>query len=112
MTENMKIAIEAVNKWFYFTQNFEMAHYSWTRAGWVPCENPQDDICDRFLPEFIFKVRWTCGPDHIVDKWEAAVTCAGWRGAPLHFYGALDNTNRVALIEYVMANYNQDLKII
>lgn len=87
MTQNMTIAINAIQKFVFYNYNFEY--------------------------NFINKV-WGKGPfaDHLQGKFDAAYKHHGAMGALLGFYSELDNSNKVKLLEYILNNYDQEQKLI
>ncbi len=103
MTENMKLAIEAINKWFYFSMNYETVLHNWKDVRGEPrSEN---------IPGFLAEAKWTCNLDHMLSKWKAATKSRNPSAYLTDFYGELDIPNRIALIEWLMTNYNGEKKI-
>ena len=104
MTENMKLAIEAINKWFYFSMNYDMILHSWESVqGFHRCE---------VVPKFLVEAKWTCNFDHILSKWNTATVSSSPSAYLTNFYAELDSPNCIALIEWLMTNYNGERKII
>ena len=98
MTENLKIALEAVNKWLYYGWNYDLVPFSWT--------NSDNEIKSEYLPEFLVNVKWTCNIHHIKEKWHKAVKSQNTDAYLVSFYAELDSPNRILLLEYVMQHYN------
>ena len=95
MNETMKISMIAVNKLMYFGWNYEMVTY----------ENIS-------LPRFLVEAKWTCSISHMISKWDEVTRKKNAFAYLLTFYASLDTENRKALIEWVMLNYNGEIKII
>lgn len=104
MTEDMKIAIMAINKWLYYGWNYKVVTHTWN--------NGTGRMKTKTLPQFLVEAKWTCNLDHMIGKWEDAVQCDNPNAYLNKFYAELDNTNRKILIEWVMKNYNGEMKII
>ena len=49
MTENMKIAIEAINKWVYFGWNYETVRHEW--------KSEFDTVWNDYVPRFLVEVK-------------------------------------------------------
>ena len=83
------IAITAINKFFYFSMNY-----------------PHD---------FIEKVWGEDKPysltHHLKEKFDGLYEQVGCYGVMNAFYADLDTSNRVKLMEWVMDNYHEDIKI-
>lgn len=104
MTENMRTAITAINKWFYFAMNYESVSHEWTSIN--------GELRREHIPIFLKEVKWTCNLDHMFSKWNMATGLHDASAYLMDFYAELDNNNRIALLEWVMANYNSEKKII
>ena len=103
MTESMETAIKAINKWVFFGWNYSCVHHEWISVnGEKKCEA---------VPQFLAEVKWTCNLDHMLSKWKIATHDANANSYLVKFYAELDVKNRVLLVEWVMANYNDELKI-
>jgi hypothetical protein len=89
MTENMKISLMAINKWQYFMYNYP---YNFIESVWGKRE----------------KFNLT---DHLQEKFNALYEKKGSYGVIPAFYAELDGTNRKLLMEWVMANYNDEQKL-
>lgn len=100
MTENLKIASVAINKWTYFSLNYIV----------VPYTPPNDKDVIIYVPEFIVKVPWTCPISHMIGKWKAATRTEDAHSYIIRFYIELDSTNSALFIEWVMNNYNDEMK--
>lgn len=86
MTQNMIIAIQAIQKFAFYNYNYE---YNFIRKIWG----------DTYLEE------------HLLGKFNAAYKRYGAMGAMLGFYAELDSTNKVKLLEYILQNYNDEQKL-
>lgn len=86
MTQNMIIAIQAIQKFAFYNYNFEY--------------------------NFVKKV-WGEGPfaDHLQGKFNYMYDKYGAMGALLGFYAELDSSNKVKLLEYILENYNDEQKL-
>ena len=101
MTENMKIAMSAINKWFYYAMNYdvipvEVADFDGDRAMMLP------DFFNAF-PKDLRK--------HLAGKWNAYYEDYGSYAVLMAFYGELDGNNRKLLLEWVLNNYNDEQKL-
>lgn len=104
MTEEMKIALQAINKWLYFGWNFSSEYHEWQSIG--------GETKQMVLPSFLFKIKWTCNFDHMVDKWILATKYKDSDTYLVRFYCELGIENRQRLLEWVMNNYNDERKIL
>ena len=101
MTENTKISMIAINKWFYYAMNYpvvpvEVADFDGTRNEYLP------DFFNAF-PLYLRK--------HLMKKWNAYYEDYGSRAVLMVFYGELDGENKKILMEWVLNNYNDEQKI-
>lgn len=101
MTENIKTAMTAINKWFYYAMNYpvvevEVADYKGTRKEYLP----------DFFNAFPLHSR-----GHLAGKWNAYYEDYGSRAVLMVFYGELDWSNRKLLMEWVLNNYNDEQKM-
>ncbi len=101
MTDNMKIAMAAINKWAYFSLNYKV----------VPYTKSNDDNEVIYLPEFIVTIKWTCPISHMIGKWKSATRSNDPYTYLIHFYIELDSQNSILLLEWVMNNYNDEIKL-
>lgn len=95
MDDRMRISMVAVNKLMYFGWNYEMVTYGGTT-----------------LPKFLIEAKWTCSLNHMIGLWGNATRKKNSYAYLLTFYASLDIENRKALIEWVMLNYNGEIKIV
>lgn len=94
MTNEMKTALVAINKWMYFGWNYKsMCHKG------------------KFVPKFLAEVKWTCNYEHMLEKWESVTDRNVTNAYLVSFYAELDMPNRQALLEWVMNNYNDERPI-
>lgn len=103
MTDTLKTAIEAINKWLYYGWNYETLFHKW-KAG-------DNDEEGEYLPEFIVNVKWTCNIHHMRDKWRKATESRNPDAYLTRFYAELDNDNRILLLEWLMQHYNGERHI-
>lgn len=103
MTECLKTAIIAINKWFYFAMNYETISHEW--------ESISGERRVEYLPRFLKEAKWTCNLDHMLAKWNMATQSKNPYAYLMNFYAELDEANRKALLEWVMENYNGERKI-
>lgn len=103
MTDNMQIAMAAINKWVYFSLNYNVVPY------YYKLFNGEDITI--YVPEFIIKVKWTCPISHMIGKWENAARTEDAHTYLIRFYTELDFTNRILLMEWMMSNYNDEIKL-
>lgn len=101
-TENMQMAMEAINNWLYFGWNYAYGRHEF--------EDEDGNVQEGTLPDFIAGVKWTAPMIHILRHWWRAEH-AGRDGHMAAFYGALDVANRRTLLEYVLSNYNSGMRI-
>jgi len=103
MTESMETAIKAINKWVFFGWNYSCVHHEWISVnGEKKCEA---------VPQFLAEVKWTCNFDHMLSKWKIATHDTNANSYLVKFYAELGVENRLLLLEWVMANYNDEQKI-
>lgn len=101
MTESMKIAIIAINKWLFFGWNYDLVLWRGTeRDEW------------QSLPKFLVETKWNCNLNHMIGKWNSAIQCGNPDAYLTRFYAELDMSNRQSLIEWVMDNFNDEQTII
>jgi len=100
--KNMNIALIAINKFFYYAQNY-------------PCIRIEYKSIDGttkydYLPDF-FKAFPANLVEHLRGKWLNACEKTDSYGYVMKFYGELDGTNRQKMLQYIMENYNDEQKI-
>ena len=103
MTENMQIAITAINKWLYFGWNYEIIHHKWNSTN--------GEQKEEWLPAFLVKAQWTCNFDHMLDKWNKVTQSGNTNSYLTQFYAELDTTNCKILLEWIMQNYQGEKKL-
>ena len=101
MTENTKIAMQAINKWFYYAMNYnvveiEIADYNGNRKEYLP-------DCFNAFPLYL--------RGHLAAKWNTLYEEYGSRAVLMVFYGELDGENKKILMEWVLNNYNDEQKM-
>ena len=89
MNETMQLSAIAINKWFYWCYNYE--------------------------DNFIAKIWGPREPynltDHLTAKFDALYDRYGSRAVMNVFYAELDGGNKKKLLEYVLTNYNDEVKL-
>lgn len=101
MTENTKIAMTAINKWFYYAMNFNV----------VPIEvETFDGVKTEYLPD-CFNAFPKSMRGHFANKWNYGYKEYGSRGVLMWFYGELSTNYRKDLMEWVLNNYNDEQKL-
>ncbi len=100
MTENLKIAMMAINKWLFHGWNYDVVPITIT--------TPDGGTKTHYVPEFLKKVKWTCNINHMIEKWNYATRTQDPDAYMVKFYAELDNTNRKLLLEWVVQNYNDE----
>lgn len=98
MTENLKIAMMAINKWLFYGWNYKVVPMTIIESG--------DVKVTRYVPEFIKEVKWTCNISHMLGKWNQATRTQDPDTYMVKFYAELDDKNRRLLLEWIIQNYN------
>lgn len=110
--DNRNFAI-AVNKFFYFSMNYEMDYITYETFGGEKTE---------LLPSFL-NANWHCNRAHMIEKWKSiCIERYDKNRVPIYsdsygriwrFYSELDGDNRMALLEWVNENFkiNEDFGI-
>lgn len=101
MTENTKIAMQAINKWFYYAMNYnvveiEVEKFDGTTTMYLP-------DCFNAFPKYLRA--------HLVGKWDALYDKYGSRAVLMAFYAELSSNYRKDLMEWVLNNYNDEQKL-
>ena len=101
MTENTKIAMQAINKWFYYAMNYrvvgvEVADFDGKHTEYLP----------DFFNAFPMHLR-----KHLAGKWNALYEEYGSRAVLMAFYGDLSSNYRKDLMLWVLENYNGEQKL-
>lgn len=102
MTENMKVAMSAINKWFYYAMNYNVVEIL------VPTLDGEESIM--WLPDF-FNAFPKSIRAHFASKWNYGYDQYGSRAALMWFYAELSSNYRIMLMEWVLNNYNDELKL-
>ena len=103
MTESIKTAINAINKWVFFGWNYQCIQHEWVAAN--------GDKKSGTVPQFLVEVKWTCNFDHMYQKWRIAVHDMNTNSYLVKFYAELDDRNRELLLVWIMEHYNGEKKI-
>lgn len=100
MTENTKVAISAINKFFFYAMNYRV----------VPVEvaTVEGDE-EMMLPDF-FKAFPKHLRAHMAKKWEYGYDTYGSRAALMWLYGELSSNYRKDVLVWIMDNYNDEQK--
>ena len=85
MTESIKTAIKAINKWVFFGWNYQCIQHEWVAAN--------GDWRTGAVPQFLAEVRWTCNFDHMYQKWCTAINDTDTNSYLVTFYAELDDRN-------------------
>jgi len=101
MTENMKTAAIAINKWFYYSMNYKVVNVEVTT--FEGSEKKLLPDCFNAFPKHLRA--------HLAKKWDAIYGLYGSRAVLMTFYGEISTEYRIMLIEWVMQNYNDEQKI-
>ena len=101
MTENIKTAMLAINKWFYYAMNYpvvavEVETFDGTKKEYLP-------DCFNAFPKTLRA--------HLAKKWDSLYGLYGSRAVLMAFYAELDWNNRKLLMEWVLNNYNDEQKM-
>lgn len=101
MTENTKIAMQAINKWFYYAMNYnvveiEIADYDGNRKEYLP-------DCFNAFPLYL--------RGHLAAKWNTLYEEYGSRAVLMAFYAELSSNYRKDLMAWVLENYNDEQKL-
>ncbi len=103
MTESIKTAIKAINKWIFFGWNYHSIEHEWT--------NIHGEKKFEVVPVFLTEIKWTCNFDHILSKWHIATRTKNSNAYLVEFYAELGNENRRLLLKWVIDNYNDERTI-
>lgn len=103
MTNQIQMAINAINKWIFFGWNYSCVEHEWTDAN----GNKRIEV----LPRFLVEVKWTCNFDHMLSKWRLATHNTDSHSYLVRFYAELGAENCRLLLEWVMENYHDERKI-
>lgn len=103
MTESIKAAIKAINKWVFFGWNYPSIEHEWT--------NIHGEKKFEVVPVFLTEIKWTCNFDHILSKWHIATRTKNSNAYLVEFYAELGNENRRLLLKWVIDNYNDERTI-
>lgn len=103
MTESIKTAIKAINKWIFFGWNYPSIEHEWT--------NIRGEKKFEVVPVFLTEIKWTCNFDHILSKWHIATRTKNSNAYLVEFYAELGNENRRLLLKWVIDNYNDERTI-
>lgn len=104
MTENMKTAIKAINKWVFFGWNYTCVDHIWTDCN--------GHAHHEVVPQFLVDIHWSCNFDHMLSKWHLAVKDGNTDAYLVKFYAELGIENRILLLEWVMEHYNDERVIV
>lgn len=101
MTENTKIAMQAINKWFYYAMNYnvvqvEVETFDGTKKIYLP-------DCFNAFPKTLRA--------HLAGKWDFLYNKYGSRAVLMAFYAELSSNYRKDLMEWVLNNFNDEQKL-
>lgn len=100
--KNMNIALIAINKFFYYSQNYPCVR--------IDYKSIDGTMKFDYLPDF-FKAFPSNMVEHFRSKWLNACERTDSYGYVMKFYAELDGTYRQKMLEYIMGNYNDECKI-
>lgn len=101
MTENMKTAMVAINKWYYYAMNYNV----------VPIEvSTFEGEVTMMLPDF-FKALPKSMRKHFAEKWNYGYETYGSRAALMWFYGEISGDYRKDIMAWVLDNYTDEVKL-
>lgn len=105
MTTDEKIitSIKGINKWVFFNLNYATVSHKWIDE----CGNER---CEQ-VPQFLIEVEWTCHFNHMMKKWREALQTKDSSAYLIRFYMELDTTNREAMLEWILHNYNDEKEL-
>lgn len=103
MTESIKTAITAINKWVFFGWNYSSVEHEWT--------NIHGEKKFEVVPKFLTEIKWICNFDHILSKWHIATRTNNSNAYLVEFYAELGTDNRILLLQWVLENYKDERKI-
>lgn len=103
-TEIDNIAIKAVNKFIYYTLNYECNQSIYVLGK------------PYYVPKFLTDIAWGCPTSHMVEKWDALMHRQESGeidafGVMIRFYITLDNNCKVKLLNWVLDNYKGELRL-
>ena len=101
MTENTKIAMTAINKWFYYAMNYNVVE--------MEVEN-FDGTTTMYLPDCFNAFPKTLRA-HLAGKWDFLYEKYGSRAVLMAFYAELSSNYCKDLMEWVLNNYNDEMKL-
>ena len=92
MTENLKNAMLGINEFIWMAINYDTVLYKYKFSD-----------LERYVPRFITETPWTCDTDHMASKWYGIASDDAYGyGRLIKFYLELDNSNKLALLEWIM----------
>lgn len=100
--EMNEVMMQGINRFLFWSWNFESVPYMMNVFG---------KRCRVMVPEVIVKAKWTCGVDHMVEKWLAATEHSEPAALFPMFYMELSADNRRALLQWVINNYKREMKL-
>lgn len=101
MTENTKIAMTAINKWFYYAMN-----YTHREMDVQTFNGTERKFCPDCFEAFPASLR-----QHLLSKWDYLYEKYGSRAVLMAFYAELSTNYRKDLMEWVLNNYNYEEKL-
>lgn len=100
--EELKVAIQAIHTWIYHAWNYSMESYRWTDSEGMEHED--------ILPSFLIHTKWNTNLQHMIKKWKMASGGNEPTAYLPNFYAGPSTGNCVALLEWILENY-EDAKI-
>jgi hypothetical protein len=100
--EKMNIALIAINKFFFYAQNYPCVEVTFPSIRGVERREYLPSFFKAFEPHLV---------EHLMGKWVSATHNTDSYGYLMKFYGELDGSNRQKMLKYIMENYNDEQKI-
>ena len=100
--ERMNIALIAINKFFFYAQNYPMVEVTFPSIRGVQRTEYLPSFFKAFEPHLV---------EHLMGKWVNATDKTDSYGYLMKFYAELDGTYRQMMLKYIMENYNDECKI-
>ena len=95
-------AIQGINRFIFYAWNYDQEQVSINTASGVR---------NVWLPKALVHAKWNCNIGHIANKWFESAEHGNPHSYFIRFYGELSSDNRRALLEWVLENYKDEIKI-
>lgn len=100
--ERNEAMIQGINRFLFCNWNFATVTYKRNIGGEARYVT---------IPQVIAEAKWTCGVEHMIDKWFAATKSGNTDAYFARFYAELSNDNRRAFLEWIVTNYTKEQKL-